>query len=194
MKRESQQRALVAMGANLPFNGHPPAETLRQALASLVASGCNVVAKSRFYKTPCFPAGAGPDYVNAACIVQFSAEISPQSVLETLHKVENTFGRSREQRWGMRSLDLDLVALGDSVIPDALTQAEWRNLPLAQQVRVAPEELILPHPRLQDRAFVLVPMADVAPDWCHPLLNLTIAQMVAALPEAERAAMVPLAE
>jgi 2-amino-4-hydroxy-6-hydroxymethyldihydropteridine diphosphokinase len=186
------QHALIALGANLPFGGHPPQHTLRQALASIVANGHSVVAVSRFFQTPCFPAGAGPDYVNAACVLRFSAETSPQKALKMLHQVENTFGREREQRWGMRTLDLDLVAFGDSVLPDAATQATWRDLPLDAQVRAAPDELILPHPRLQDRAFVLVPLADVAPEWRHPLLDRTIAEMVAALPADERAAMVPL--
>jgi 2-amino-4-hydroxy-6-hydroxymethyldihydropteridine diphosphokinase len=187
-----EQHALVAMGANLPFESRTPAENLRLALASLVASGHAIVAISRFYQTPCFPAGAGPDYVNAACVVRFSAELSPQNVLNVLHRVENRFGRRREQRWGMRTLDLDLLALGDSVLPDTATQEHWRNLPLADQKRLAPDGLILPHPRLQDRAFVLVPLADVAPDWRHPLTGQTVAAMTASLPAAERAAMRPM--
>jgi 2-amino-4-hydroxy-6-hydroxymethyldihydropteridine diphosphokinase len=92
----------------------------------------------------------------------------------------------------MRTLDLDLLALGDSVLPDAATQEHWRNLPLADQKRLAPDGLILPHPRLQDRAFVLVPLADVAPDWRHPLTGQTVAAMTASLPAAERAAMRPM--
>jgi 2-amino-4-hydroxy-6-hydroxymethyldihydropteridine diphosphokinase len=192
VKRQTEQRALIALGANLPFGSMTPAQTLRAALASLVANGQSVVAISRFFQTPCFPAGAGPDYVNAACTLRFSAESSPQSVLETLHRVENTYGRRREQRWGMRTLDLDLIAYGDSVLPDESTQTAWRNLDLAKQKREAPDQLILPHPRLQDRAFVLVPLADVAADWRHPLLGITISDMLAAVPEADRAAVVPL--
>jgi 2-amino-4-hydroxy-6-hydroxymethyldihydropteridine diphosphokinase len=151
-----------------------------------------IVARSRFFRTPCFPAGAGPDYVNAACILQVSADLSPLAILARLHDVEETFGRRRAQRWGMRTLDLDLLAIGDSVLPDADTQNRWRTMPDADQTRLAPDQLILPHPRLQDRAFVLVPLADVAPDWRHPLLGLTVADMVSRLPAADRAAMVPI--
>jgi 2-amino-4-hydroxy-6-hydroxymethyldihydropteridine diphosphokinase len=194
LRHQTEQRALVALGANLPFGPVPPAETLQMALASLVALGQRIVAISRFYQTPCFPAGAGPDYINAACVLQISAETSPQSVLNTLHQVEDRYGRKRIQRWGMRTLDLDLIAFGDSVVPDATTQTAWRDLPIAAQKREAPDRLILPHPRLQDRAFVLVPLADVARDWRHPLLGLTIGDMCDALPESDRASMVPLPE
>ncbi len=92
----------------------------------------------------------------------------------------------------MRTLDLDLLAFGDSVLPDAATQDHWRGLPGADQSRLAPDQLILPHPRMQDRAFVLVPLADIAPDWRHPLLGLTVAQMVSRLPAQDRAALVPI--
>ena len=81
---------------------------------------------------------------------------------------------------------------GDLVLPDAATQARWRDLPLAEQMRRAPETLVLPHPRLHERAFVLVPLLDIAPQWRHPLLGRSVAEMVAALPRAERDAVVPL--
>lgn len=92
----------------------------------------------------------------------------------------------------MRTLDIDLVALGDSVLPDADTQDAWRSMPPEVQARSAPDRLILPHPRLQDRAFVLVPLADVAPDWVHPRTGQTVAQMLAALPAADVAEVKPL--
>jgi 2-amino-4-hydroxy-6-hydroxymethyldihydropteridine diphosphokinase len=194
LARQFQQHALVALGANLPFGGHPPETTVSSALASFVAEGLCVVASSRFYRTPCFPKGAGPDYVNAACVVQVSADTSPHDVLATLHRIENRFGRQRAQRWGMRTLDLDLVAFGESVLPGPAEQARWRELALTQQIDATPDQLILPHPRLQDRAFVLVPLADVARDWRHPLLGLTVTQMVAALPAEDVADMRAIAE
>ena len=143
---------------------------------------------SPLYQTPCFPAGAGPDYVNAAAIVTLRHGIDPAALLALLHRAEAEFGRVRMTRWAGRTLDIDLLALGDSVLPDAQTQSLWRSLPPAEQRRKTPDDLILPHPRLQDRAFVLVPLADVAPHWRHPLLGLTVLEMLAALDPADVAA------
>jgi 2-amino-4-hydroxy-6-hydroxymethyldihydropteridine diphosphokinase len=161
------------------------------AVAELDAIGLRTVAFSGLFATPCFPAGAGPDYVNAACVLDPGA-LDPASVLRLLHRVEDAFGRRRAQRWGMRTMDLDLLAMGDSVLPDPATQDRWATLPRADQARLAPEGLVLPHPRLQDRAFVLVPLARVAAGWRHPVTGQTVAAMLSALPQADRDAVVPL--
>lgn len=179
----------MAFGANLPFESAPPETTLAKARAAMEEEGFAVRRFSRFYATPCFPAGAGPDYVNAAALIEVPIELDAESVLARLHGIEARFGRKRVQRWGMRTLDIDLLALGDSVLPDAATQDEWRKLAPETQARAAPDRLILPHPRLQDRAFVLVPLADVAPDWMHPRTGLTVRQMLAALPQTDRDAV-----
>lgn len=147
---------------------------------------------SRLYRTPCFPAGAGPDYVNAAAVVTWRNVIEPAALLAAIHRIEAEFGRERLQRWGMRTLDIDLIAVGDSVLPDPATWKMWKDLPPAGQARRAPDRLILPHPRLQDRAFVLVPLADVAPDWRHPVLGRTIREMRDALSPEALAEVVPL--
>ncbi|MBA3909548.1 MAG: 2-amino-4-hydroxy-6-hydroxymethyldihydropteridine diphosphokinase [Rhodobacter sp.] len=186
------RKTLVALGANLPFDGRDPAETLRAAVAALAKEGLPVLALSALYATPCFPPGAGPDYVNAAAALDADGMVDVASMMALLHRVEARFGRERAQRWGMRTLDIDLLAMGDSVLPDAETQDHWRNLPPEAQIRAAPDRLILPHPRLQDRAFVLVPLADVAPDWVHPRTGQSVRQMLAALPAADRDAVKPL--
>ena len=84
------------------------------------------------------------------------------------------------------------IAAGEAVLPDAETYRAWLDLPLDEQTQRAPDRLILPHPRMQDRGFVLVPLAEVAPEWRHPVLGKTVAEMVEALPQEARDEVVPL--
>ncbi|MFA3920245.1 2-amino-4-hydroxy-6-hydroxymethyldihydropteridine diphosphokinase [Ruegeria hyattellae] len=187
---ENRSISAVALGANLKFHENPPQATLSHAIAALATKGVVIRAISRFFTTPCFPAGAGPDYVNAAILVE--AADTPQELLGYLHEVEECFGRQRVQRWGMRTLDMDLVLAGDRVEPDLGVFRSWNALEPQEQAHRAPDRLILPHPRLQDRAFVLVPLADIAPNWQHPVLGQTVREMLAVLPAQERAAVVPI--
>ena len=175
-------KALVALGGNISGVGGSPAETLRAAMAALEDSALTVEAASRLYSTPCFPAGAGPDYVNSAAVL--SGARSPEDLLSFLHAIEARFGRERRRRWEPRTLDIDLIAFGNAVLPDLATFLRWRDMPEDEQLRRTPEELVLPHPRLQDRAFVLVPLAEAAPDWRHPASGLTVREMKEALPAA----------
>lgn len=154
------------------------------------AEGLSIRAVSRFFATPCFPPGAGPDYVNA--VVRVRTALPPVEILQVLHRIEHRFGRARQERWGMRTLDLDLLAAGDLILPDLDTQTRWRSLPPEAQARAAPDLLVLPHPRLQDRGFVLVPMNDIAPGWVHPVLDKPVSALLAALPGEEIAGITPL--
>ncbi|MEM9474458.1 MAG: 2-amino-4-hydroxy-6-hydroxymethyldihydropteridine diphosphokinase [Pseudomonadota bacterium] len=181
---------LVALGSNAPPAGQTAEDVVSKAFEAMAAEGLHVVRKSALYRTPCFPAGAGPDYVNAAAVLH--SEQPAAAVMAVLHRIEDRFGRERVQRWGMRVLDLDLLADGDAISPDRTTFEAWRALPLDQQKTAAPDVLILPHPRLHERAFVLVPLAEVAPDWRHPVLGQSVAEMLAALPAADRHAVTPV--
>lgn len=187
-----EKQALIAFGANLPIGEMTPERTILESLSALAASGVTVERFSGLYRTPCFPVGAGPDYVNAAAAVTLRNFDGPEALLELLHQIEAQFSRERGQRWAGRTLDMDLLAWGDSVLPDAQTQEEWRTLPPDRQILATPDQLILPHPRLQDRGFVLVPLAKVASEWRHPLLNKTVAQLLADLPPEAIADVVPL--
>ena len=178
---------LIALGGNLTSAVGAPAETLRAALVMLENTGAVIRATSKFYHTPAFPLGNGPDYVNAA--VRVEAVWSPEGALAQLHRIEAELGRERQRRWGQRTLDLDLLAVGEVILPDRESHRYWRALPLKEQMAAPPGNLVLPHPRLQERAFVLVPLADVAPDWRHPILGRTVAEMLADLGEDERMAV-----
>ena len=137
-----------------------------------------------------FPPGSGPDFVNACCLV--GTGLPPDALLSRLHGIEAALGRERIVRWGARTVDLDLLAVGDLVLPDRATQDRWRDLPPDRQTREAPDTLILPHPRLQDRGFVLIPLADILPSWRHPVTGLTVSAMRDALSPGEKAGIWPL--
>lgn len=178
------------MGGNLPSTIGGPARTFALALAHIHQRLGRIVSVSRFYRTPAFPPGSGPDFVNAALCIETGQ--SPADLLAGLHAIEAGAGRVRDARWGARTLDLDLLAVEDAVLPDAATLAEWMALPPERQGREAPSRLILPHPRLQDRGFVLIPLADICPDWRHPATGRSVRQMADALAEADKAAICPL--
>ncbi|MEM6973798.1 MAG: 2-amino-4-hydroxy-6-hydroxymethyldihydropteridine diphosphokinase [Pseudomonadota bacterium] len=183
--------AIIALGGNLVYDGDQPSSILLTALQALTSAGLVIDACSRFFRTPAFPPGSGPDFVNASARL-IIGERGPSEVLSLLHDVEAKLGRNRLERWAPRTCDLDLLALDDRILPDPATLMAWMQLDPAAQRERAPDTLVLPHPRLHERAFVLVPMCDVAPDWRHPVLGITVSQMLDALPEVERAEIVAL--
>lgn len=180
----------VALGANLKSIAGAPAETLKAALGCFEAEGLVIRDISPFYQSPCFPKGMGPDYVNAAANCE--TLLTPQDALAALHRIEVRFGRERETRWAGRTLDLDLLFYGQLVLPNARTYKKWREMSLIDQESETPDEILIPHPRMQDRAFVLVPLADVASEWVHPVLNSSVNEMLEALPILERDALIDL--
>jgi 2-amino-4-hydroxy-6-hydroxymethyldihydropteridine diphosphokinase len=184
------QESLIALGSNLGSDAGGNAATLCAALRDLVDQGVTVRRVSRFFSTPCFPPGAGPDYVNACAAIRSDA--TPEALMSQLHDIEARFGRERTQRWASRTLDLDLLAYGDQILPTAEVQMHWQRLTPDQQQQVAPDQLILPHPRLQERGFVLHPLVDIAAGWRHPTLGLSVAQMRDALPPEALDGICPL--
>ena len=152
---------LIALGANLPSRAGPPEVTLRVALAALRGRGIWVLAESHFWRTPAWPEPVDPRYVNAAA--GLATRLGPLELLNVLHEVETEFGRDRSgdvKKNAPRTLDLDLLDY------DGLVQA-------------GPPEL--PHPRMERRAFVLIPLREIAPHWRHPVSGQGISELVEAL-------------
>lgn len=152
------------------------AETVQKSRLELQASLNSEVVMSRLYDTPAFPAGSGPNFVNAVFAVRTTQK--PEAILALLHAIEEAAGRVRDVRWGPRTLDLDLLAYDDLIWPDLDVWTGWYDLSPEQQTQLVPDGLVLPHPRLQDRAFVLVPLVDIAPTWVHPVLELSAEDML----------------
>ncbi len=153
---------LVAIGANLPApDGASPLDTCRKAAAALDAlAGLRLRGLSRWWRSAPVPASEQPDYVNGVALLAGHAD--PAALLAALLAIEDGFGRRRGAPNAARRLDLDLIAMG-------------------ARVRDAPDP-ILPHPRAHERAFVLAPLADVAPGWVHPRLGARVEALLAALP------------
>ncbi len=154
---------LVAIGANLPGpDGESPLENCRRAAAALDAlHGMRLVALSRWWVSAPIPPSGQPDYVNG--VARLAGQISPEALLAALQALERQAGRRRpEAPNAARPLDLDIIAMG-------------------RLVRAGPDP-ILPHPRAHLRAFVLAPLAEVAPGWLHPTLGQTAEALLASLP------------
>jgi 2-amino-4-hydroxy-6-hydroxymethyldihydropteridine diphosphokinase len=153
---------LIAMGANLPSVAGLPQQTLEAALAALAEAGVVLERRSAWYRSAPLPAGDQPWYVNG--VISVATRLAPVELLDLLHRVEAGFGRARRQRNEPRVLDLDLLDYN----------GELRQ-----------ETPVLPHPRLHERAFVLLPLADIAPDWRHPASGASLATLIAALPPGQ---------
>jgi 2-amino-4-hydroxy-6-hydroxymethyldihydropteridine diphosphokinase len=152
---------LIAIGANLPSPEFgPPRAICEAALRELSRRGLRIVRRSRWFETAPIPASDQPWYVNGVAAVETA--LSPEALLALLHEVERRFGRERRELNAARILDLDIVAYGDLVRTDPPP--------------------ILPHPRMHERAFVLLPLADVAPDWRHPVDGRPLSELLRALP------------
>lgn len=143
----------IALGSNI---GESLA-ILEGAINSLEkTSGITIKAKSSWYRTAPVGGPSQPDYLNGAAILE--VQLSPHKLLETLLNIEQEFGRVRQEHWGPRTLDLDVLLFDDLILETP--------------------DLQIPHPRMTQRAFVLVPLAEIAPDWMEPVSREPISQLL----------------
>ena len=173
---------LIGLGANLPSDVGPPQATLEKALEILEAQGLRIVKRSGWRITPPWPPGAAqPDYVNGAALVETA--LDPEALLRACMTTEARLGRRRFETWGPRVCDLDLLAYGQTILPGA---EAWALIAAAATPPPDQPALVLPHPRLHRRLFALAPAAEIAPNWRHPALGLSLAELAARRAEAER--------
>jgi 2-amino-4-hydroxy-6-hydroxymethyldihydropteridine diphosphokinase len=161
---------LIGIGGNLdsPQFG-PPRETLTAALAALEREGITTLARSGWYRSEPVPSSSQPWFVNA--VESVATELGAGELLAKLQTVETRFGRVRGERNAARILDLDLLDYKSTVVHT--------------------RSLVLPHPRLHERRFVLVPIAEIAPSWRHPVFGLTAVELLARLPTEQQIEPLP---
>ena len=155
---------LVALGANLPGPAGTPAQALAAACKSMAAKGISITDSSRIWLSAPVPVSDQPWYSNA--VVRVETKLPAACLMEELKNIETSFGRVRIKKNEARVLDLDLVACNDDVLQSP--------------------GLVLPHPRLHQRSFVLMPLREVAPDWVHPVLHKSVDDLIAALPPGQQ--------
>jgi 2-amino-4-hydroxy-6-hydroxymethyldihydropteridine diphosphokinase len=151
------EAVIVALGSNMPGDQPSSEALLEAALSRFPRAGLPVLARSRWWSSAAWPDPEGNEYRNGIAIVE--ANGPPQAVLEALFAIEREFGRIRGEPNAPRTLDLDLIAYGRAVR--------------------AGRGLILPHPRAHERLFVMGPLAEIAPEWLHPVLHKTAAELAA---------------
>ncbi len=157
---------IVALGSNLGGDYGNPETALNYALSGFPEIGLIVKAKSSFWRSAAWPDPAQPPYLNSVAIVETT--MTPEAVLRALHGLEARFGRRRGAVNAARVLDLDLIAYGRLI--------------------VATDEMRLPHPRAAERRFVMAPLAEIAPDWRHPVSGLSAQAMAQTAPVGRDAA------
>ena len=167
----SLNRILVGIGANLAPDGfETPRAGCEAAIARLPAVGIDIVGVSAWFETAPVPLADQPWFANA--VISAQTALSMHETLQGLHRIETEFGRARMVRNEARVLDLDLLDFGGLQHND--------------------DQITLPHPRMHQRAFVLLPLQDVAPDYVHPVTGATVADLVAALPSDQMIRRLPI--
>jgi 2-amino-4-hydroxy-6-hydroxymethyldihydropteridine diphosphokinase len=157
--------AFIGIGANLPGLGcATPRATCETAIKALVEAGLKIESQSSWYKSAPVPASTQPWYINGVISIEISIEAP--ALITILQDVENKFGRIRTTKNAARTLDLDLIAYADTVYG-------WK--------KEADDSLILPHPRMSKRGFVLLPLHEIAPNWCHPVLLISLEELISQL-------------
>jgi len=146
---------LIALGSSLAGGFASREALLEAALDDFPAAGLKLLKRSAWWRSASWPDPGMPDYLNGLALVETA--LSPRQTLAALRRIEAAFGRRRDLANAPRTLDLDLIAHGRAVLDEP--------------------DLILPHPRAHERLFVMGPLAEIAPEWRHPLLGETAAEL-----------------
>lgn len=152
---------LIALGSNLAGEFGSPRSACEAALSALGERGASLLQRSPWFRSAPQPPSGQPDFING--VAEVSCRLDPGALLALLHEIEAQMGRRRSVANAARVIDLDLL--------------DYHG-----RIHRVPGGLHLPHPRLASRAFVLLPLAEVAPDWVHPETGARLSDLIAAMP------------
>jgi len=161
----------IAVGGNIPGAWGEPRDTFERAVVELERNGLRVVVRSGLFLTPPVGRSGQPDYLNA--VIGLRASIAPAALLRLLKRIETGAGRRANGHWAPRPLDLDILDHGGRIIGRP-GRARMRG------------RIVLPHPELEGRGFVLIPMTEVAPRWRHPRLGVDAETLLKRAPRLAR--------
>ena len=153
---------IIAAGSSLPFSSNDSQEIVLSAFSALKTVG-SLISISSLYESPAWPDHTDPPFINAAALIKTT--LPPEGLLAVLHSIEAGFGRKRSIRNAPRTLDLDLIAYDQEIIDTPTLQ--------------------VPHPGVETRDFVLQPICDLDPSWCHPITGKSAKAMLEALPKVQ---------
>lgn len=168
---------LIGLGSNLSDgNSASPRSMLAAALAEMPSWGIDIVALSHFYESEPVPKSDQPWFVNAVAVVETG--LSPEDLLKNLHDIETKLGRTRRIRWEARVIDLDIIAYDDRIYPSPDNgpdngPGDWHNVAGDSHITHQVQDMVIPHPRMHERLFVLTPLMDICPEWIHPVYGKT---------------------
>ena len=175
---------IIVLGSNLPSEFGSSAETLKKCVDELRSfQAIQSLSESKWYISPSLVDEREPRYVNVG--VRFNTNLKPKDLLLFTSDLEIKYGRKRQKRWEPRTCDIDILLCDQLILPSKLLFEKWLKLDFLGQIESVPNELILPHPRLQERTFFLKPLNDLQPDWTHPFLEMKAKEMLDSLPPNE---------
>lgn len=177
----------LALGSNLPHGGLQPQQVIRSAITSLKKAGLNEVKVSGFYRTAPVPRSNQPDFIN--CVIAGETNYSALEMLDICQSVEMSYGRERAVRWDARTLDIDIINFGQQVFPSL---DEWHVVANNMKASTNIPHLVLPHPFMHRRAFVLRPLCDLMPEWRHPVFGRSASDLLSDQGEQDRKHVEPV--
>jgi len=147
---------ILAFGSNLPFKNNSPQDNIEKAYEVLSKNGIKILNKSSIYRSEAYPNKNDPEFRNS--VVSIDTDLEPDVLLKIILKIEESFDRKRYVKNSPRTLDIDIICFDDIVLNE--------------------KNLIIPHPEIQNRLFVLLPIQEINKNWLHPVLTKSVTNII----------------